>query len=84
MDVPNHSMEPDIFEKESKRDFAKDEISNEKVLRSTKLRCSICKIGDLRPYGKPTQMIVYGRDGVEILPHQYMRCNYRAGTGDII
>ena len=83
MDVPNNSIEPDIFENESKRAFDEGEISKERVLKSTKLKCSICKIGDLRPDGKQTQMIVYGRDGVHIIPHQYKRCNYRAGTGDM-
>ena len=60
MDVPNNSIEPDIFENESKRAFDEGEISKERVLKSTKLKCSICKIGDLRPDGKQTQMIVYG------------------------
>ena len=27
-------------------------------------------------------MIVYGRDGPRVVAHQYMRCNYRVGTGE--
>ena len=42
----------------------------------------MCGIGSLIPEGTATQMVVYCRDGVKILPHQYTRCNYRAGTGN--
>ena len=76
-------MDPDIFESsDPKIEFAENQIEKSKVLMSTKLKCSICKFGDLRPDGKLTSMIVYGRDGVSILPHQYLRCNYRVGTGE--
>ena len=75
-------MEPDLFGTGFKIQFSEDQILNEAVLKTTKLKCSICKIGDLRPDGKQTPMIVYGREGVRILPHQYMRCNHRVGTGD--
>ena len=67
-------MEPDIFEKRINVAFNEDQIVKENVLQSTKMKCSICKIGDNRPDGKPTPMIVYGREGVKVLQHQYMRC----------
>jgi hypothetical protein len=75
-------MEPDIFNKRIDVAFSEDQILKENVLKTTKIKCSICKIGDIRADGKPTPMIVYGREGVQVLPHQYMRCNYRVGTGD--
>ena len=75
-------MESGLFEIDSKLEFESDQISNEFVIKTTKVKCSVCKLGDLRPDGKQTLMIIYGREGVRILPHQYMRCNYRVGTGD--
>ena len=75
-------MESGLFEIDSKLEFESDQISNEFVIKTTKVKCSVCKLGDLRPDGKQTPMIIYGREGVRILPHQYMRCNYRVGTGD--
>ena len=62
-------------------EFSEDQVTKE-ILKTTKQKCSICKVGDLRPEGKPTQMVVYGRNGVTIHPHQYTRCNFRVGTGD--
>ena len=42
-------------------------------------KCTVCGVGDLRPDGKPTPMIVYGRNGPKVHPYQYVRCNFRAG-----
>ena len=28
-------------------------------------------------------MVVYGRNGAKVHPHQYTRCRFRAGTGDM-
>ena len=62
-------------------EFGEHQIKDE-ALRSTKRMCSVCKFGELRPSGKPTPLIVYTRDGVRIMKHQYMRCNFRAGSGN--
>ena len=75
-------METNLFENYTKIEFADDQIDKSDIIESTKLKCSVCKFGDLRPDGKPTSMVVYGRDGARVLPHQYKRCNYRVGTGD--
>ena len=72
----------DIFETDTKIEFAEDQITKETALISTKGKCSVCKLGELRSERKPTAMIVYSREGVRIVPHQYMRCNFRAGTGE--
>ena len=34
-------------------------------------------MGELKEDGKPTKMVVYGRNGANIIPHQYKRCNFR-------
>ena len=71
----------DIFEKETKLVFDDNQVASE-VLKTSRDKCSICKIGDLKPEGKPTPMVVYGRNGAKVHPHQYTRCRFRAGTGD--
>ena len=65
----------DIFENDTKVQFDNNQVTNE-ILQSTKEKCTICMIGDLRPDGKPTPMVVYGRDGAKVHPHQYKRCNF--------
>ena len=46
----------DIFEKETKLVFDDNQVANE-VLKTSRDKCSICKIGDLKPEGKPTPMV---------------------------
>ena len=75
-----HDQNVEIFEKETKLEFENNQVVNN-VLKTTKLQCSICKVGDLKPEGKPTPIVVYGRDGANVHPHQYTRCRFRAGTG---
>ena len=62
------------------RCFSDDQLDC-RILKTTKSKCSICKVGDLKPERSPTQMVVYGRTGVRIHNHQYTRCNFRVGTG---
>ena len=72
----------DIFEKETKLVFDDNQVANE-VLKTSRDKCSICKIGDLKPEGKPTPMVVYGRNGAKVHPHQYTRygSGQALGTG---
>ena len=63
----------DIFEKETKLVFDDKQVASE-VLKTSREKCSICKIGDLKPEGKPTAMVVYGRNGAKVHPHQFTRC----------
>ena len=56
-------------------------MTEEIVIRSSKSKCTICKTGDLVPEGEPTVMIIYTRNGIENLKHQYVRCNNRSGGG---
>ena len=62
--------------------FEDDQV-NQEVIKTTKLRCSICNVGDLKPEEKPTPIVVYGRDGAKVHPHQYTRCRFRVGTGSM-
>ena len=71
----------EIFDVGKTIEFNANQISD-KILKSTKTICSVCKSGDIRPERKPTPMILYTLEGVKIIKHQYMRCNFRAGTGD--
>ena len=71
----------EIFETETNVEFDESQV-NDQILKTTKIKCSICNFGDLRADGKPTPMILYTREGVKIIQHQYMRCNFRAGTGN--
>ena len=77
----NVGQNGDIFNTGPTLEFCEDQVVHD-VLKTTKVKCSICKFGELRTEGKPTQMVVYGRNGVTIHPHQYTRCNFRVGTGD--
>ena len=73
-------VSPEIFDVGKTIEFNASQVSD-KVLKSTKSKCSVCNSGDVRAEGKPTPMILYTREGVKIIKHQYMRCNFRAGTG---
>ena len=73
-------VSPEIFDVGKTIEFNVSQVSD-KVLKSTKSKCSVCNSGDVRAEGKPTPMILYTREGVKIIKHQYMRCNFRAGTG---
>ena len=63
---------PEIFDVGKSIEFDANQIGD-KVLKSTKTKCSVRKIGDLRPEKKPTAMILYTREGVKIIQHQHMR-----------
>ena len=80
MNDQKHDGDFEIFENEKKLTFENNQVVNN-VIKTTKLQCSICKVGDLKPEGKPTPIVVYGRDGATVHPHQYTRCRFRAGTG---
>ena len=68
-----------IFDDNPGYTFEPEQVTN-KTLVTSKSICSVCKIGMLKPEGKPTYMIVYGRNGAKVYPHQYTRCRFRAGT----
>ena len=72
----------EVFDNEKQIVFENNQVVEE-MLMTTKQKCSICKIGDLKPEGTPTPMIVYGRNGTKVHPHQYTRCRFRAGTGNM-
>ena len=72
----------EVFDNEKQIVFENNQVAEE-MLMTTKQKCSICKIGDLKPEGTPTPMIVYGRNGTKVHPHQYTRCRFRAGTGNM-
>ena len=72
---------PEIFNVGKTIEFDGSQVSD-KILKSTKTKCSVCKSGDIRAERNPTPMILYTREGVKIIQHQYMRCNFRAGTSD--
>ena len=75
-------MESEIFDNEAKIEFVESQVKTTEKIQSNNSKCRVCKFGDLRPDGKLTSMIVYGRDGPRVVAHQYMRCNYRVGTGE--
>ena len=48
MNDQRHDQNFEIFEKETKLEFENNQVVNN-VLKTTKLQCLICKVGDLKP-----------------------------------
>ena len=67
----------DIFEKETKLVFDDNQVASE-VLKTSRDKCSICKIGDLKPEGKPNPMVVYAGG---MVPRSTLTSTPGAGSG---
>ena len=64
----------ELFEKGAELVFENNQVENE-ILKTNKDKCTVCTIGDLKSEGKPTPMVVYGRNGAKVHPHQYIKFN---------
>lgn len=57
--------------------FNDDQVKDIKVYESIKTSCSVCNVGTLNKEGNPVTVVVYGRNGVFLVKHQYKRCNFK-------
>ena len=63
------STETEIFDNQECFNLKDEKFDTSEVLQTNKIRCSICNVGELKEDGKPTKMVVYGRNGANIIPH---------------